>query len=417
MGAAGLLLSVSSTAESSARRRSSAVKRTRSATRETRVASGGAEGGRCVRVMIAGGGTGGHLFPGIALAEEVSTRDARNDVVFVGTNRGLEARVVPASGFKFEAISSRGLKGMGPVKLFLGLATLPVSFFESWSLLRRYKPDVVVGVGGYSSGPVVMAAWLQGLPTAVQEQNALPGLTNRILGRFVKAVFLAFEEAVDSFPPARCHVIGNPIRRKLMENFLRPHQQVAGGPFEVLVFGGSLGAKGLNSRMLDALDHLKDLQGSLRFTHQTGKNDLEAVKAGYAAKGFDATVVEFIDDMSEAYAKSALVICRAGATTLAELTVCKKASILVPFPFATDDHQAVNARAMVEAGAAVMFREGELTGERLAQEIRALHAEPARLQKMEKAAGLLGRPEAAKELADTLAEMSHAKWGQKGRER
>ena len=368
-----------------------------------------------MRVLIAGGGTGGHLFPGIALAEEVATRHPRNDVVFVGTNRGLEARVVPAAGFKFEAITSRGLKGMGLVKTLLGLLTLPVSLFESWKILRRYQPDVVVGVGGYSSGPVVMAAWLMRVPTAVQEQNALPGLTNRILGHFVKAVFLAFEEAVAFFPEKKTHLIGNPIRRKLMENFLR--SKIQHPYFSVLVFGGSLGARGINTRMIEALDHLRDLKEQLHFLHQTGKADVEEVRKGYADKGFKAEVVEFIDDMSEAYARSELVVCRAGATTVAELTVCKKASILIPFPFATDDHQAVNARALVDAGAALMFREAELDGLKLAAELRALAPDPEKLKKMEKAAGLLGRPEAAKELADVCVKLMSGRWGREGRQR
>jgi UDP-N-acetylglucosamine--N-acetylmuramyl-(pentapeptide) pyrophosphoryl-undecaprenol N-acetylglucosamine transferase len=272
---------------------------------------------------------------------------------------------------------------------------------------------VVVGVGGYSSGPVVMAAWLSGVPTAVQEQNALPGATNKILGRFVKSVFLAFEEARRFFPAAKIHVIGNPIRRKLLDNYLRsstPHEK-----FTILVFGGSLGAKGLNSRVIDALAQLEDLKAELKFIHQTGKNDLDMVREGYRAKGFDADVLEFIDDMSGAYAQSELVICRAGATTLAELTVCKKAAILVPFPFATDDHQAVNGSALVNAGAAVMFREAELTGEKLAAEIRALKGDGDRRKKMERAAGMLGRPEAAKELADVCVDMMISRWGAKGR--
>lgn len=368
-----------------------------------------------MRVLIAGGGTGGHLFPGIALAEEVTTRHPKNDVVFVGTNRGLEARVVPANGFKFEAIPSRGLKGMGLVKLVLGLLTLPLSFLASVRLLLRYRPDVVVGVGGYSSGPVVMAAWLLRVPTAVQEQNALPGLTNRILGKVVKAVFLAFEGAKSGFPPAKCHVIGNPIRRKLMENFLR--SRVAHERFQILVFGGSLGAKNLNAKVLEALPLLAAKKGELEILHQTGKHDVERIREGYAAQGFQATVKEFIDDMSEAYAKSDLVVCRAGATTIAELTVCKKASILVPFPYATDDHQTKNALALVEAGAALMLKESELTGERLANEVLGLLGDRARLAKMEKAAGLLGRPEASKELADTLVEMMLERWGPSGRSR
>lgn len=368
-----------------------------------------------MRMLIAGGGTGGHLFPGIALAEEVSTRNAKNQVAFVGTERGLEARVVPQAGFRLELISARGLKGMGFNRLLRGLLALPVSFFQSWSILRRYRPDVVVGVGGYASGPVVLAAWLQRVPTVVQEQNALPGVTNKILGKLVRVVFIAFEEARRFFPAGKVQLIGNPIRRKLMDNYLRSSVRHEG--FTLLIFGGSQGARGINDRMIAALDHLGALKGSLQILHQTGKKDVEAVRQAYQAKGFQAEVVDFIDDMSGAYARADLVVCRAGATTLAELTVCKKASLLIPFPHAADNHQEVNARAMVQNGAALMLRESELTGETLAAQILSLHEHPERLKKMEKAAASLGRPEAAKEMADVCVQLMVAAYGPGGRER
>jgi len=366
-----------------------------------------------VKVLIAGGGTGGHLFPGIALAEEVVTRHHKNEVVFVGTEKGLEARVVPQAGFPLEFIRAQGLKGKGLAQLLKGLLVLPLAFIESFRILQRHKPDVVVGVGGYASGPVVLAAWLMRIPTAVQEQNALPGLTNKLLGRIARKVFIAFDEARPFFPEDKVQLSGNPIRRKLMDNYLR--SSVAHDRFTVLVFGGSLGAKGINQRMLAALDHLEDLKEQLHFVHQTGKADVEAVREGYRQKGFSADVVEFIEDMSLAYARAELVVCRAGATTLAELTVCKKASILIPFPYATDNHQEVNARALVQAGAALMFREAELTGEGLAGAIRSLKEDPARRRQMEKKAGLLGRPEAAKELADVCVDLMVAAYGPNGR--
>ena len=368
-----------------------------------------------MKVLIAGGGTGGHLFPGIALAEEVTTRHHGNEVVFVGTERGLEARVVPKEGYPLELVKVQGLKGKSLFAFLKALIALPLAFIESFRILARQKPDVVVGVGGYASGPVVLAAWLMGIPTAIQEQNALPGLTNRLLGRVVRVVFTAFEGARRFFPEKKVQLIGNPIRRKLMDNYLRSH--VAHERFSLLVFGGSLGARGINQRMIEALDSLGDLKDGLHFVHQTGKNDLEQVRKGYAEKGFQADVVEFIDDMSSAYAKADLVVCRAGATTLAELTVCKKASLLIPFPHATDDHQAVNAKALVDAGAALMFRESELTGQTLAETIRTLKSQPAQLKNMEKKAGLLGRPEAAKELADVCVDMMVQTWGPNGRER
>jgi len=356
-----------------------------------------------MKMLIAGGGTGGHLFPGVALAEEFSTRHPGNAVLFVGTRRGLESRVVPAAGFSLETVSARGLKGKRPLQFLLGLLALPWSFAESWRILSRFRPDVVVGVGGYASGPLVLTAWLRRIPTAVQEQNALPGLTNRILGHFVRAVFVAFEEARRFFPRSKTHVVGNPVRRTLLENYLR--SRTAHDRFGILVLGGSLGARGLNQRVIEALPFLGDLRQSVDFVHQTGSSDLAAVRAAYASSGAAAEVVEFIEDMSAAYARASLVVCRAGATTVAELAICKKASVLVPFPFAADDHQAANARALVDAGAALMFRESELTGEGLAGTIRELLGDPDRLRRMERAAGLLGRPEAARELADVCVEL------------
>ncbi|NNB85459.1 undecaprenyldiphospho-muramoylpentapeptide beta-N-acetylglucosaminyltransferase [Corallococcus exiguus] len=370
-----------------------------------------------MKVLIAGGGTGGHLFPGIALAEEVVTRHPANEVVFVGTEKGLEARVVPKEGYPLELVKVQGLKGKGLIGLLKGLIALPMAFLASFRILSRHKPDVVVGVGGYASGPVVLAAWMMGIPTAIQEQNALPGFTNKVLGRIVKVVFTSFEEARNHFPEAKVQMIGNPIRKKLMDNYLRSSS--AHEKFSVLIFGGSLGARGLNNRVLEALDSLGDVKGQLDIVHQTGKLDLENVTKGYADKGFAdvAQVVEFIDDMSSAYAKADLVICRAGATSLAELTVCKKPSILVPFPHATDNHQEVNARALVDAGAAIMFRESELTGQKLAETLRGLMTDPAKLKQMAKKAGIFGRPAAAKELADVCVDLTTQAWGPGGRDR
>jgi len=363
-------------------------------------------------MLIAGGGTGGHLFPGIALAEEVTTRHPDNRVLFVGTTRGLEARVVPAAGFPLETIQVRGLKGVGPLRALQALVMLPLSFVASWRIVGRFRPDVVVGVGGYSSGPVVLAAWLRGIATAIQEQNALPGATNRILGKLVRAVFIAFEEARAAFPAGKTYLVGNPVRRKLMDNYLRSRPTVSDEHFRLLVLGGSQGARGLNTRVLEALPHLDPLRDRLVIRHQTGSADLDRVRSAYQAAGVKAEVVEFIEDVSAAYAQASLVLCRAGATTLAELTICKKASLLVPFPAATDDHQAVNAQALVKAGAARMFREAELTGGVLASQLILLADDPEALRRMERAAGELGRPEAARELVDVCAELVAGPRGQ-----
>jgi UDP-N-acetylglucosamine--N-acetylmuramyl-(pentapeptide) pyrophosphoryl-undecaprenol N-acetylglucosamine transferase len=362
-----------------------------------------------VRMLVAGGGTGGHVFPGIALAEEVVTRHPANDVIFVGTARGLEAVVVPKEGFPIELIDVKGLKGKGLLQTLRNLLLLPLAFVQSARVLRRWRPDVVVGVGGYASGPVVLVAWLMRIPTAVQEQNAIPGFTNRVLGWIAKAAFTAFPEAARHFPRRKVYQLGNPIRRKLMENYMRP--EVKHETPRLLVFGGSQGAHALNMRVVEALPHLADLRGHLRITHQTGARDREQVEKGYSACGFAPDVRDFITDMSSAYAGADLVVCRAGAMALAELTVCKKPSILVPFPHAADNHQFHNAMSLVDAGAAVMIEEKDLTGEVLAHEIRSILGTPDRREKMARAAGRLGSPQASKEIADVCTELVRRRWG------
>jgi UDP-N-acetylglucosamine--N-acetylmuramyl-(pentapeptide) pyrophosphoryl-undecaprenol N-acetylglucosamine transferase len=369
-----------------------------------------------VRLLIAGGGTGGHVFPGMALAEEVVTRHPGNDVVFVGTARGLEARVVPAAGYPIELVEVQGLKGKGLRSLLHGLWLLPRAFVQSWSILGKWRPDMVVGVGGYASGPLVLAAWLMRIPTAVQEQNAVAGFTNRVLGLLVQAAFTAFPEAGRYFARRKVHQLGNPIRRMLMENYMRPSARH--DKLRLLVFGGSQGAHALNMRVIEALPHLADLKDRLHIVHQTGARDRDYVERGYRAVGFEPDVRDFITDMSAAYAGCDLVVCRAGATTLAELTVCKKPSILVPFPAAADNHQVLNARSLVEAGAAVMIEERDLTGEILGREIRAILMNEPRRERMARAAGLLGSPQAASEIADVCTELIRLRWGSRaGQER
>lgn len=354
--------------------------------------------------IIAGGGTGGHLFPGIALAEEIMTRHPENEVLFVGTARGIETTIVPREGYRLELIDVQGLKGKGLFGLLRGLVRVPRALLQARAILKREKPQIVVGVGGYASGPLVLMASLMGICTAVQEQNALPGFTNKVLGRFVDAVFIAFEEARPFFAKRKLHLLGNPIRRALLDNYLKP--KIASPKFTLLVTGGSQGAHKLNLRVLEAMRELGDLPKGWSIVHQTGQRDREDVERGYRDLGIEAEVVDFIKEMPKAYARADLVVCRAGAATLAELTVARKASILVPFPFATDNHQEVNAQSLVKGGAALMFREAELDGARLAEVIRALHGDADKRQKMERAAGLLGRPEAAREIADVLVEMT-----------
>jgi len=371
-----------------------------------------------MRMLIAGGGTGGHLFPGLALAEEVKTRHPRNEVLFVGTPRGLETRIVPRNGFPLELIDVGPLKRQGALGTLRGLGRIPRALWQSRRILRRFDPDVVVGVGGYASGPVVMAAWAMRIPTAVQEQNALPGFTNRTLGRFARACFIAFDEARAGFPPARTYLLGNPIRRAFLDNYLHS-KEPSGQRLSILVTGGSQGAHVLNLRVAEALEQLAPALGPrLRVVHQTGEKDLPEIGRRYQAlggSGVDAQATAFIDDMAKAYAQADLLLCRAGATTIAELTVCKKPAILVPFPYAADDHQTVNARSMVRNGAAILLPERDLTGEKLAGEVRALEADRERLRRMARQSGLLGRPEAAREIAEVCVSLCARRLVREGR--
>ncbi len=371
-----------------------------------------------MRMLIAGGGTGGHLFPGLALAEEVKTRHPRNDVLFVGTPRGLETRIVPRNGFPLELVDVGPLKRQGALGTLRGLGRVPRALWQSRRILRKFDPDVVVGVGGYASGPVVMAAWMMRIPTAVQEQNALPGFTNRTLGRFARACFIAFDEARAGFPPGRTHLLGNPIRRAFLDNYLHS-KEPSGQRLSILVTGGSQGAHVLNLRVAEALEELApELGQRLRVVHQTGEKDLPEIARRYQAlgdSGVDAQATAFIDDMANAYAQADLLVCRAGATTIAELTVCKKPAILVPFPYAADDHQTVNARSMVRNGAAILLPERDLTGQKLAGELRALEADRERLRRMARQSGLLGRPEAAREIAEVCVSLCSRRLVREGR--
>ncbi len=357
-----------------------------------------------MKFLIAGGGTGGHLYPGVALAEEITTRGQGNEVLFVGTQRGIEARVIPDLGYALECIEVRGLKGSGLLRLVMGLFRLPLALFQSWRILHKFRPDVAIGVGGYASGPVLLAAWLTGVPTAVLEQNMVPGITNRILGRLVQAVYVMFEDRGGHFPKRKVFPLGNPIRRQLLDNFLKSRIE-SNGRFNILVLGGSQGAHALNLRMVEAANYFGELEDDVQIVHQTGAKDEELVRKGYAELGAHAEVRAFIENMSEAYRRADLVVCRAGATTLAEVMVAKKASILIPYPYAADNHQEMNAQSLVDAGAALMLVERSLDGGQLAATILELAKDPERLLKMEQAASRSGRPEAAREIVDACAEL------------
>lgn len=353
-----------------------------------------------MRVMIAAGGTGGHIYPGIAVAKEVMRRDAGSGVRFVGTARGLETRLVPRAGFELSLIESAGLKNVGLSARLRGLGLLPKSFLAARRLIGEFRPDVVVGAGGYVSGPVLLTAALMRIPTLVMESNALPGWTNRVLARFVDAAAVSFEASLPYFR-GKGVVTGNPVRR---EFFDIPAKKRDGEQFSLLVFGGSQGARAINEAMVAALPRLEPQRERLRIVHQTGEADYEKVRAGYTDAGWGerADVRKYIDDIVSSFAASDLIICRAGATTTAELVAAGKAAIMIPFPFAADDHQRRNAEALEAAGAALMILQKEASGERLASEIGALISAPERVTRMEEASRKLARGDAAQATVDLM---------------
>ncbi len=357
--------------------------------------------------MIAAGGTGGHIYPGIAVAQEIMRRDANSKVQFVGTARGLETRLVPQAGFELSLIESAGLKNVRLGARLKGLAILPKSFVSARKLMSAFQPDVVVGAGGYVSGPVVLTAALTNRPTLVMESNALPGLTNRMLARFVDRAAVSFEQALPYFR-GKAKVTGNPVRREFFEI---PAKQREPGKFSLLVFGGSQGARAINEAMMAALPRLRELPATLRIKHQTGTADFEKVKAAYLDAGWNeqADVRSYIDNMVADFAEADLVLCRAGATTTAELIAAGKAAIMVPFPQAADDHQRKNAEALEAAGAARMILQHELSGERLASEIGKLVQAPQEIDRMEEASRKLAHGDAAVAAVDMIEELSHKK--------
>jgi UDP-N-acetylglucosamine--N-acetylmuramyl-(pentapeptide) pyrophosphoryl-undecaprenol N-acetylglucosamine transferase len=356
-----------------------------------------------MRVMIAAGGTGGHIYPGIAVAKEIVQRAPDSIVRFIGTAKGLEKKLVPEAGFELSLIKSSGLKNVGLMGKIRGALIMPQSFFEAWKLIKDFRPDVVIGAGGYVSGPVVLMAYFMGVPAMVMESNALPGFTNRKLARFVDKAALTFPEA-EKFFPGKGVITGNPVRKEFFE--IEPKQREENN-FHLLIFGGSQGSRAINTAMVEALRFLDGRLEKMRVTHQTGESQFATVSKDYAEAGWQGTEVRpYITDMMSAFAESDLIICRAGATTCAELAAAGKASIMVPLPSAADDHQRKNAEALEAAGAAKMILQADLSGERLANEIKAFIDAPEKVSEMEQAARKLAKADAAKITVDLIEQLA-----------
>lgn len=354
-----------------------------------------------MKLVIAGGGTGGHLFPGISVAEEFLSRDASNEVLFVGTQKGIESRVVPQSGYHLETITASGVRGKNGFAKIKGIAQFMFGYSQSRQILKKFQPDLVLGVGGYASAPLCLAARGMLISSFIHEQNAIPGMTNRILARVAGRVFISLEESGEFFPASKICLTGNPIRLAILKQADEPGSP-DNGKTNLLIFGGSQGARSINSALIEALPHLEALKESLSIVHQTGVTSQAEVKAAYDKSGFQSRVVEFIDDMASAYGSSDIIVCRAGATTIAEVTACGKCCIFIPFPHAVDDHQRKNAEALLKRDACVMLLEQELSGERLAGEILRLIADPARINAIADNARAMAKVDAARIIVDEM---------------
>lgn len=354
------------------------------------------------RLVVAGGGTGGHLFPGLAVAGELKRRRPEAEVLFVTGERRMETRILERSGFRQISIRVQALKGRGWFGALSSAALLPRGLIVSRRILRGFAPGAVLGVGGYSAGPVCLAAWTLGIPTAVHEQNSYPGLTNRLLSRIVGRVFLSFEESRKAFPGGVCELTGNPVREAVLR--VRPLESLASRPLRVLVVGGSQGARAVNTAVADALQRLKGRGSALEVVHQTGDSDYRRVLQLYTERGLRGVVTPFIEDMAGAYEAADLVVGRAGASTVTELAVAGRPSILIPYPHAANDHQVTNARVLSDAGAAELLLENELDGRSLARRLEAYERDRGALIRM----GTRAREKAVLDATGTIVDRLEA---------
>jgi UDP-N-acetylglucosamine--N-acetylmuramyl-(pentapeptide) pyrophosphoryl-undecaprenol N-acetylglucosamine transferase len=350
-----------------------------------------------LRVVVAGGGTGGHLYPGIAVAGEFRVRNPRSQILFVGAGRPCEKEALARAGYPQRTISIEGMKGKGLWSKTRAAMKIPGALLNSAHILAEIQADLVIGVGGYAAGPVALAAWLKRIPVVLCEQNTVPGITNRMLFPVAKRIFLSFENTHGSIDPLKRRVSGNPVRQQIIDELPdngHPHE-----PFSILVIGGSQGAHAINLAVIDAVNHLERREG-IRMVHQTGAADQDLVANAYRQSGIDAEVKDFFHDMATRYRQADLVVCRAGATTVAELTALGKAALFIPYPYAADNHQERNARALVDQGAAQMVLERDLSGIDLASRLDALVNAPELLRAMAARSKALGKPDAARFIVD-----------------
>lgn len=351
------------------------------------------------KILIAAGGTGGHIFPGVAIASEFLSRDAGCSAMFVGTRRGLEERIIKSMGWPLYFVSQSGIKGKGVVGRLLAMCRLPLAMFEAMRILIHTSPSLFVSIGGYAAGPVAIMAWTMRIPVVLVEPNAIPGLTNRILGRFARKIFVSFDEAASRFKVEKTIKTGTPVRGEVLK--ARDGKVKNNSDFCVFVFGGSQGAKTLNRAMIDAAEILKNEAGRIRVIHQVGGNEIiKDVKGAYVSSGIDAQVYDFVDNIWECYSDADFVIARSGAGTVAELMALGIPSILVPYPFAADDHQRANAKSLVDSGGAKMLTDDECTGENVASILKEMLDDPSELNVMKNKLKEMNASNATKRIVD-----------------
>ena len=355
-----------------------------------------------MKLLIAGGGTGGHVIPAIAIAREWLSRDKEREVVLVGTERGIEMKLVPQAGLPLETLRVAGLKGKGGATLLRNVAMLGPAMLDARRVLRKHKPVAAFGVGGYAAGPMMLATWFSGVPNIIFEPNAEPGLTNKLLAKLSKRIATGYEISARVWGK-KAVVTGCPVRPEFFS--IEPRQLEK--PFRLLVTGGSQGALPINRTFVDAMDLLTARKNDLSIVHQTGERDYNAVRTAYARREINAEVVPFLTNMAERFAWADVIVCRAGAITAAEIAAAGRAAIFIPFGAATDSHQLRNAQEMTNAGAGRLITENELTAKRLTSEIFSLIDQPEQIEKQSKAARSLARPNATRDIVDLIEEAAN----------
>jgi UDP-N-acetylglucosamine--N-acetylmuramyl-(pentapeptide) pyrophosphoryl-undecaprenol N-acetylglucosamine transferase len=361
---------------------------------------------RHIRLIVTGGGTGGHLFPGISLAQAMMLADPGCEVLFIGTERKIDKTALSNLGFATRSIKSQGIKGKSFFAVLKALFQQPLALWEAAGIIRRFKPDLVFGVGGYVTGPVILAARLLGVTTCIHEQNSIPGLANKLLGYIANKIFVSLPGSEKYFPASKTILSGNPVRNTILKVSREAKPESGQESSTLLILGGSQGARRLNSLMLEAAENiLSKLSPPPFIIHQTGGHDKDHVQRKYVELGLNARVQDFFSDMAEIYSQADLIISRAGATTLAELTVFHKPVILIPFPFAADNHQEINGQYLVEAGAGLMFRQADLTGDKLGMEIKRVLEDKKLLAEMADNSGKVARPEATDTIINACMEL------------